>query len=118
MRKILVIDDEPRVTEACQDAFLYEEEYEVICTNDGKEGITLIRESKPDLVLLDWRLNGAIEGKDVLLFSKKEFPHIPVYVVTASVHLKKEIESLGADKCLLKPNVDIHNEVRLAFSSR
>ena len=116
MRKILIVDDEPGITQAFEDSFRYEKEFEITSTNDGDAAIPLIKEKKPDLLVLDWRLRGEIEGKDILTFMKKEFPKTPVYVVTASVQFVPEIKSLGADACILKPCGDLKEKIKAALA--
>ncbi len=113
MKKILIIDDEKRITRAFEDGFAVF--YQVFSANDGQKGLELIREKKPDLIVLDWRLNSQVEGKDILLFSKREYPHVPVYVVTASTLEVKEIQSSGADACLLKPCADLLEIIKRAL---
>lgn len=103
MKRIVVIDDEPSITDAVKRTFRLEKGYQVAAANDGRDAMDLIRGEQPDLILLDWRLKGEIQGKDILLFVKREYPTIPVYVVTASVNFLKEIQSLGADGYILKP---------------
>ncbi len=110
MKKILIVDDEPRITKSFEAAFNHD--YEILCAHDGESGIRLIRQSKPDLVVLDWRLKGHIEGKEVFLFSKKELPQVPVYVVTASIQSVKEIEAMGVDGCFLKPYADLLEKIK------
>jgi DNA-binding response OmpR family regulator len=111
MKRILIVDDEVRIRETFADAF--QNDYEVACARDGEEAIRLIKETKPDLVVLDWRLRGGLEGKDVLVFSKREVPQMPVCVVTASFHFVKEIKSCGADACFLKPCPDLLEKVKV-----
>ena len=118
MRTILVIDDEPRITEAFQELFRYEPDYAITCANDGERALDLIREKQPDLIVLDWRLKGEVEGKEVLLYSKATFPKTPVYIVTASIQALKEIESLGADACFLKPCEDLKDKIKRAFGKK
>ncbi len=101
MRRILIVDDEPNITRAFQR--LLRHDYEVLSAHTGEEGMRLIRETRPELVVLDWQFKGVVEGKEVLHFSKKEFPNIPVWVITASAHFVDEIQSSGADTCILKP---------------
>ena len=108
-RKILIVDDEEGLTQAIERIF--RGEYEVRSANDGEGAIQMIRELQPELVLLDWRLKGEIEGQDVLLFSKREYPKILIYVLTASTHLEKDIRSLGADDCLFKPCPDLEARI-------
>lgn len=109
MRKILIIDDEIKICESFRE--LFETEYEVLAAQDGKEGIRFIEEASPELIVLDWRLKSTVEGKDVLTHSKKHYPQIPIFVVTASIHSKDEILSLGADLLLFKPCEDIKERI-------
>lgn len=109
MKKLLIIDDEPKITDAFQ---LYlNGDYEVIISHRGDDGINMIRNENPDLVVLDWRLNSPIEGRDVLQFIKANYPELPVFVVTASIHFVEEIESLKPTACYLKPCADLKNKI-------
>jgi DNA-binding response OmpR family regulator len=49
---ILVIDDEPQITEII-DAFLTNSGYEVHVSNVASEGLKLAKQLKPDVILLD-----------------------------------------------------------------
>lgn len=112
-RRIMIVDDEPRITQAFTE--LFRQDYAVHSANDGETAISFIEEFRPELIVLDWRLRGEVEGKDVLKFSKREFPEIPVYVVTASIHFLEEIKSSGADECLLKPCPDLRERILAAL---
>ena len=101
MRKILIIDDEPHILKGFQK--LLRHDYEVLSALSGSEGMRLIDEARPELILLDWQFKGIVEGKEVLNFSKEKYPKIPVWVITASADFIDEIESSGADLCILKP---------------
>ena len=111
MRKILIIDDEPKIIRAFEDSFAFEEDYEILSARDGGEGIRLAREKQPDLVVLDWRLNSEMEGRDVLKFLKEKCPAIPVFVVTASVHYLEEIKTLQPNATFLKPCPDLKEKI-------
>ena len=117
MPKILIVDDEPRITRVFGQAFEREAGYEITCANDGREALRLLQAGHFELIVLDWRLKGEVEGKDVLAFAKKESPQTPVFVVTASVQSVREIQSLGADQCLLKPCADLKNHIKKLFPS-
>lgn len=112
MKRILVVDDEPAITDALKNAFRFEEDYELMCANDGEEGLRLLREKHPDLLILDWRLKGRVQGRDILIYAKREFPEIPSYAVTASINFLKEIESLGANGYFLKPCDDLRDRIK------
>jgi CheY-like chemotaxis protein len=71
--------------------------------------LQLARQEKPDLVLLDLKLPGGIDGYQVLtqLKQDEDTASIPVIVITGSLtdsEIKKQkILSLGADRFLTKP---------------
>jgi len=103
-KRILIIDDEPKIVKALCDAFRFEEGFSVVGLTDGAEAIQYLRsESRPDLVVLDWRLKGAVQGRDVLMYVKENKPELPVWVVTASIHFMDEINSLKPAASFLKP---------------
>ena len=112
-RRLLIVDDEARITQAFSE--LFSGDYEVFTSNDGARAMELIAKHLPELIVLDWRLRGEVEGKDVLIFVKREFPKIPVYVVTASIHFLDEMKGAGADACLLKPCSDLRERVLSAL---
>ncbi len=67
MKKILVIDDTPEYIEMLEDVLL---EYEVHGATNGKYGISLAREIKPDTILLDINMPG-LNGYEVCRRLKK-----------------------------------------------
>lgn len=100
--KILVVDDEPAVTDLL--AYnLRKANYEVLTAADGQEALDMVRQSKPDLILLDLMLPG-VEGLDVCRELRKT-SDVPIIMVTA---LGEEIDrvvglELGADDYVSKP---------------
>jgi len=80
--KILVIDDEPEITEIV-DAFLTTAGYEVAVENSSPGGIRRAKEFKPDLILLDIVLPG-MDGYDVCNLLKKDAvtADIPIVFLT------------------------------------
>ncbi len=99
---ILVIEDEPDMLQLLE-RILTSEGYRVILAVDGVYGMTLLRESKPDLVLLDIMMPGP-DGY-MTLGSIRQYSNVPVIMVTAN----RDIESLqktltlGADDYVEKP---------------
>ena len=51
-RKIMVVDDEPEIVALIKN-FLAEYEYEVSSAKDGEEAFQLIKQFRPDLIVLD-----------------------------------------------------------------
>ena len=81
--KILIIDDEEYIVELLQ--FNLETlDYEVDYSYDGFDGFLKAKESKPDLILLDWMLPN-ISGIDVLkkIREDKDLKNIPVIMLSA-----------------------------------
>ncbi len=55
--KILVVDDEPQITEIVE-AFLVNAGHQVIISNDGKTAVQKAKEIRPDIILLDIMMPG------------------------------------------------------------
>ncbi|MDD4874820.1 MAG: response regulator [Candidatus Pacebacteria bacterium] len=104
--KILVVEDEQILAEMYQDKFK-KEGFEVIAAKDGKEGIKMMREQKPALVLLDILLPNE-NGIDFLKKQKKdpELSSIPIIVFSNfdDPETKKETLDLGVKEYLIKSN--------------
>ena len=62
--KIVIIDDEEVVLDSCTQ-ILQGYGYEISTAPDGKQGLSLVDETKPDLVFIDLKMPG-IPGLEVL----------------------------------------------------
>ena len=99
---ILVIDDEPDMLSLLE-RILTGEGYQVRLATDGVYGISILREEKPDLILLDIMMPGP-DGFTVLS-RIREYTNVPVIMLTG----KRDTESLqraieiGADDFIKKP---------------
>lgn len=99
---ILVIEDEQDMLLLLK-RILESEGYRVILATDGVYGMTLLREAKPDLVLLDIMMPGP-DGY-MTLGSIRQYSNVPVIMVTArreTEALQKALD-LGADDYVEKP---------------
>jgi CheY-like chemotaxis protein len=108
MKRILIVEDEKILSDLLQKKLL-KEGYEVIAACDGQEGIEMIRQEKPDLILLDI-LMPRKDGFGVMEDMQKdpEIKNIPVIIVSNSgqqVELSKAI-NLGAKDWLIKTEFD------------
>ncbi|VAW40022.1 hypothetical protein MNBD_DELTA03-727 [hydrothermal vent metagenome] len=103
--RILIIDDERLLNEMLQEC-LRAAGYNVDGAYDGVEGIGMLRYQKYHLILLDVRMPRK-DGLEVLKFVNREFPDIPVIIVTglASLQEIKNTVKMGAFACLKKPFV-------------
>ncbi|MBF0195726.1 MAG: response regulator [Magnetococcales bacterium] len=105
--KILTIDDEPGIRETFRD-FLEDLDYEVFEGENGRHGLEIFSEVKPDLVLLDLRMP-ELDGMEVLTILKEKSPDTPVIIVSGTGVIGDAIQAinLGAWDYLLKPVVDM-----------
>jgi DNA-binding response OmpR family regulator len=100
--KILVVDDEKRDLRLLE-AMLAPEGYEVVLAHSGQEGLEKIRETHPDIVLLDIMMPG-MNGYEVLRILRQRY-NIPVIMLTAikEVTSVRDALHLGADDYVRKP---------------
>jgi len=102
MTKILVIDDEPSITNLVS-AYLKPEGYEVYIAADGNAGLKAARAFKPDLIILDLMLPG-MDGIELLSRLRRE-SEVYVIMLTARTEETDKIVglSVGADDYVTKP---------------
>ena len=101
--KLLVIDDESGILEEIK-SFFEEEGYQVFTAESGEEGIQLLKQEKPDVMLLDMKLPD-MSGLLVLKVCKETSPLTKVIVNTGYIDqsLIDQAEELGRDVFLQKP---------------
>ena len=105
-RRILIVDDEPGLRELVR-IKLEHEGFRVVQAGNGIEGLELVREEHPDLVILDVMMP-EMDGWEMCR-KLREFSQLPVLMLTAKVQSKDIVTGLesGADDYLLKPfNMD------------
>jgi len=106
--KVLIVDDDRDTLDLLRQA-LTGQGFEVRTTGSGRRAMQLVREDKPDLILLDLKLPGGMDGYQVLTQIKQseDTANIPVIVVTGSVTAeevkRRKVLSLGAARFLTKP---------------
>ena len=110
--RILVIEDEPKVTEALKEG-LEDEHYEAVVAETGEEGFFRITTESFDVILLDLMLQGR-DGIEVLTKIREQGITASVLVLTARDTVEDRIAGLnsGADDYLVKgayPEVAIRN---------
>jgi two-component system alkaline phosphatase synthesis response regulator PhoP len=102
MVKILVVDDEPSITNLVG-AYLKPEGYEVFVASDGNAGLKAARAFQPDLIILDIMLPG-MDGIELLARLRRE-SDVYVIMLTAKTEETDKIVglSVGADDYVTKP---------------
>ena len=99
----LVIDDDKTFRDAT--CFLIEDEgHYAEGVETGQTGLTWLRDEKFDAVLLDMNL-GSENGLDILTQIQKQYPQIPVVIITAQGSIQTAVEAMrrGAVDFLEKP---------------
>ncbi|OBG80262.1 DNA-binding response regulator [Mycobacterium sp. E802] len=100
---VLVVDDEPGLTELVSMAVRYEG-WRVSTAEDGASAIRQFRHAPPDVVVLDIMLPD-INGLEVLRQLREAQPKLPVLLLTARESLEDRIAGLtaGGDDYVTKP---------------
>jgi two-component system NtrC family sensor kinase len=101
---ILVIDDSKEIVKHLTERVLPSHGYKTLHAYDGQSGLKLIREEKPNLVMLDFNLP-EMTGLDVLQKLAQESMDTPVVLMTGYGSELSAIEAfrLGAKDYLIKP---------------
>ena len=103
--KLLLVEDDPALSELLEYRFA-SEGYDVRVTGDGDEALVLAAEEAPDLVILDWMIEGT-SGIEVCrrLRRDKATAHVPIIMLTAREAEDDRIRGLdtGADDYVTKP---------------
>src|SRR6478736_8611863 len=103
--KLLLIEDDTSLAELLEYRF-NKEGYRVRVTGDGDEALDMAEEDAPDLVILDWMIEGT-SGIEVLrrLRRGKGTEHVPIIMLTAREAEDDRIRGLdtGADDYITKP---------------
>ena len=103
--RALLVEDDPALAELLEYHFKAEG-YLVVSTPNGDEALLLAAEQAPDLVILDWMIEGT-SGIEVCrrLRRGKETAHVPIIMLTAREVEDDRIRGLetGADDYITKP---------------
>jgi two-component system phosphate regulon response regulator PhoB len=103
MKTILVADDEDFLRLLVKETL---NDYEVLEARDGEEALAKVRESLPELLILDWMMPG-LDGPAVLerLRADESTRNLRVLMVTARCDEadRSKMIAAGASACLAKP---------------
>jgi two-component system response regulator MprA len=100
---ILVVDDDPRITDLLRRILSYEG-YSVAIAASGSEALTRTLERPPDLIVLDIMLPG-LDGLEVAQRLRAAGDNVPILILTARDAVPDRVKGLetGADDYLVKP---------------
>lgn len=100
---LLLIDDEKNYLLVLE-ALLLDAGYAVTALNDPEAALAFLDESEVDVIITDMKMP-KLSGKDVLAHVKRDYPHIPVLVMTAfgSIESAVDVMKMGAFDYITKP---------------
>lgn len=100
---LLLIDDEKNYLLVLE-TLLTEAGYAVTALNDPETALAFLEESEVDIVITDMKMP-RISGREVLEKVKKNWPHIPVLIMTAFGSIESAVEAMryGAFNYITKP---------------
>ncbi|MBW4465947.1 MAG: response regulator transcription factor [Pegethrix bostrychoides GSE-TBD4-15B] len=100
---ILLVEDEERLARFIE-LELTSEGYSISVAHDGFTGLTMARESPPDLLILDWMMPG-MTGLEVCRRLRATGSKVPVILLTAKDEVSDRVAGLdaGADDYVVKP---------------
>lgn len=102
MATVLVVDDDSKTADMLRRTLIYEG-YRVLKAANGVEALSLIRDFRPDLIVLDWGIP-MLDGISVIERIRRN-DHMPVLMLTGRTALEDKVKALqsGADDYLVKP---------------
>ncbi len=107
---ILIVDDDPAIRKVVGIS-LRKSGYEVGVSENGTEALAMIKDGtfNPDCIILDYRMP-KMSGLEVLSVLKKEYPIIPVIMLTALTDLEIAVDTMkeGAFDYIVKPVRKLH----------
>jgi DNA-binding NtrC family response regulator len=98
------VDDDKNICKMIEITLRKEKSYNVISATNGEACLKVVRESPPDLILLDIQMPG-IDGIETLKRLREDEPKIPVVMMSAHGTIEKAVQSmkLGAYDFITKP---------------
>ncbi|MDK2955175.1 MAG: two-component system, NtrC family, response regulator [Desulfovibrionales bacterium] len=111
---ILILDDERNYLLVLE-AILSDEGYKITALPDPETGLAFLEDSEVDVVITDMKMP-KVSGQEVLEHVKRNYPHIPVIIMTAFGSIESAVEAmkLGAFDYITKPFAN--EELLLAVS--
>jgi CheY-like chemotaxis protein len=103
MKRILVVDNDPDILNVMEEILMYEG-FEVKAYADTENIIGCIENYNPDLVLMDYILNG-INGGELCaqIKSNPQTSSLPVIIMSAYSKVLMSLGNYGCDEFIAKP---------------
>ena len=102
--KIVTVDDDPDILDVLH--LTLSENYEVYQAHNGQEGLKLVQQKSPDLIICDYMMP-VMNGREFCKALKKDIllRHIPLIMLTGKGEVKDRIDGIeaGVDDYMVKP---------------
>jgi len=102
--RILTIDDDPDILDVLE--LTLSEQYEVLQANNGDEGLRMLQQKNPDLIICDYMMP-IMNGREFCKALKKDIllRHIPIIMLTGKGEVHDRVGGIeaGADDYIVKP---------------
>src|SRR5262249_7125497 len=98
-QSVLIVDDDPYIQQVLKDRL--ELHYRVFVASTGREGLALLKDAGPQLVLLDMKLLpiGDMDGMEVLTAMRTQAPEVPVVMITAHGTIASAVQAMKEGAC-------------------
>ncbi|RZM07109.1 MAG: response regulator [Pedobacter sp.] len=100
---IIAIDDDEDILEIIRLGMGFKG-YAVRVSSNATNLIDMIRDTMPDIILLDIRMKG-LDGSNICTLLKNNFTtaHLPIIILSANDNISETCKNCGADRYLSKP---------------
>lgn len=105
MKNILIIEDNKYIREALASSLrMHLKDCNILTAVNGKEGVNILDSISLDLILTDLQMP-VLDGYGVIEYKNKNFPHVPLFVMTAdnTPKMREKLNILGISHYIEKP---------------
>ena len=100
-KTILIVDDDVELNQEIAE-ILKDEGYDVTPAYDGIEGLKLINENIYDIILLDFKMPGSMDGIGVIKTIKEKKVKSAVFLISGKPHIEKLLEAENLESSVVK----------------
>ena len=91
LASILIVEDDPKQLKLYARAL---RGYRLTCVSTGTAALQAVRETKPDLIILDNVLDAGERGVDFLPRLKGAAAHVPIIVISGTLKIHEQLAAL------------------------
>ena len=102
--RVLILEDDEQIATVLEDT-LREEGYEVRCVPNGREGLALLAQWSPDVIILDLMMP-VLDGPSFRAAQRQLPPataEVPVIVLSGARDARAQAEAMAAAAAIAKP---------------